>query len=134
MEITTSTKSLDDALLRQIKTSILACFFAALLGAIFVMRLTTRFLRPLGPTVVVLEGLAKGNLKERLRTDREDEVGQMAISLNRALEDIERTVVAISENVFLLGNSSEKLTVLSQQMEGNVGEAFNRANLVSMAA
>ncbi|HIA04165.1 MAG TPA: methyl-accepting chemotaxis protein [Myxococcales bacterium] len=134
VEIATSTQSLDAALLNQIKTNILACLIAALIGALFIMRLTARFLRPLRPTVAVLEGLARGNLKRRLNTDREDEVGQMAMSLNRALEDIEGTVVAISKNALLLGNSSEKLSLLSHQMEGNAGEASNRANLVSTAA
>ncbi|AMV23936.1 Methyl-accepting chemotaxis protein II [Gemmata sp. SH-PL17] len=40
---------------------------------------------PLGRTVVVLEGVAKGDLTKRADADSQDEVGRMAVALNAAI-------------------------------------------------
>ncbi len=40
---------------------------------------------PLGRTVVVLEGVAKGDLTKRADVDSQDEVGRMAVALNTAI-------------------------------------------------
>jgi methyl-accepting chemotaxis protein len=93
-----------------------------------------RALKSLDSTVNALEGLARGDLQGTIADEGDDEMGRMALAVNSALQNIGKTVIAISENAVLLGNSSEELSVVSQQIGVNAKEVSSRANLVSSAA
>ncbi|MEO7999801.1 MAG: methyl-accepting chemotaxis protein [Gemmatimonadaceae bacterium] len=103
----------------------------ALLLGWFVARKITR---PLDETVRVLEEVADGNLRSRLTVQSRDELGQMAGSLNTALDSISNALSAFAENAQALASSSEELNAVSLQMGNNATATSSQANVVSVSA
>ena len=97
----------------------------------FIMRFIGSRLRQ---TVQVMEAVAEGNLQPRLIVDSRDEVGQMAVTLNRALDRMSHTILAIDANSQMLGSSAQELAAVSQQMSSNAEETAAQGNLVSAAS
>jgi methyl-accepting chemotaxis protein len=96
-----------------------------------IARMTTR---PLKETVKILEAVAAGDLTKRVVVERKDEIGQMYVALNLALERMGNAVHSIGRNSDLLGNSSAKLSMVSQQMATNAEATATQANVASAAA
>ena len=90
--------------------------------------------RPLQKTVDVLDGLAHGRLDQRLDVDTTDEVGQMAVALNAAMDRLTTTMKTIASDSQSLAASSEELSAVSGQMSGSAEESAAQANVVSAAA
>ena len=101
---------------------------------IFTVGFLSRRLRPLGTTVSVLQAVASGDLTGRLDLQTKDEVGQMGVALNQALEKMGATVQEIARHIHVLGNSSEDLAEVSQRMRANSGETVTQVNVVSVAS
>ncbi|MCC7195098.1 MAG: methyl-accepting chemotaxis protein [Gemmatimonadaceae bacterium] len=90
--------------------------------------------RPLNETVNVLQHVADGDLTPRLVVRSEDEIGQMGVALNTALESVSTAMAAIGQNAQALASSSEELSAVSTQMGGNATETSSQASVVSAAA
>jgi methyl-accepting chemotaxis protein len=87
---------------------------ALLLMLIVVQMITQSVSRPLGQTVTVLTGLAEGKLNQRLRVNSRDEVGQMGVALNSALDRLSDTVSTVIESAAQLSNASDQISGASQ--------------------
>jgi methyl-accepting chemotaxis protein len=90
--------------------------------------------RPLHKTVTVLERVADGDLVTELEISGQDEVGQMAAALNRAVQSMRTAIERIASEAHTLADSSASLTKVSYQMGDNAGETSSQAAVVAETA
>ncbi len=96
---------------------------------------TTRMiLSSLRNTMVVLQAVAEGDLRDRVHIESQDESGIMGESLNRTLDKLTSTIAAIAENAQHVAAASEELSATSQQISANSEETSAQAQVVSQAA
>jgi methyl-accepting chemotaxis protein len=88
---------------------------------------------PLNKTVVVLQSVATGDLRDRVQVDSKDESGIMGDALNSALDKIVHTMLAIGDAAVSLASSSEEFSATSQQITANSEETSAQAHVVSAA-
>jgi methyl-accepting chemotaxis protein len=106
---------------------LLTLIVAVLLGVVLALAISTRMVRPLRKTVRVLEGVASGDLTQRLDVQSADEVGQMAKALNSTLS-------TVSDVIRMLDSEAAKLAELASAEEDGAQESVSRsAELASMA-
>ncbi|MFN7952429.1 MAG: methyl-accepting chemotaxis protein [bacterium] len=77
------------------RTMLLATAGVGLLLALGVWRYCRSITRPLASTVAVLEGLAGGDLRNRVHVTSDDELGRMGHALNTATEKLRDMVIQI---------------------------------------
>ncbi|MEI6620887.1 MAG: methyl-accepting chemotaxis protein [Actinomycetes bacterium] len=107
---------------------------ALVLAAVMALASTRSVTKPLRRTVELLRQVATGDLRGRLQTDSNDEVGQMGVALNEALERMSETIGAIERTAATLLAASEELSSLSLQMSAISEETASKASSVSAAA
>ncbi len=109
---------------------------AVILSLIPVLVLVVRanIQRPLTEAVGVLSRVADGDLTARLEVARDDEIGRMGVALNKAVDVMRTSIVAISDSARTLGAASEELSSVSTQMGANAEETSAQAGVVSAAA
>ncbi len=78
--------------------------------------------QPLLATVGVLEKVAEGDLTVQLDLDTEDEVGKMAVALNRATEAIRATLADVRKSADNMSNSAQQLAAASEQLASGAQE------------
>jgi methyl-accepting chemotaxis protein len=78
--------------------------------------------KPLLATVGVLEKVAEGDLTVQLDLDTEDEVGEMAVALNRATEAIRTTLADVRKSADNMSNSAQQLAAASEQLASGAQE------------
>jgi methyl-accepting chemotaxis protein len=71
---------------------------------------------PLQRTVHVLTGLAAGRLDQRLEVRSRDEVGQMAVALNSALDRLADTVGTVIDSSAQINNAAGQISGASQSL------------------
>ncbi|GIE85693.1 methyl-accepting chemotaxis protein [Actinoplanes regularis] len=71
---------------------------------------------PLQRTVDVLAGLAAGRLDQRLKVDSRDEVGQMAVALNAAMDRLSDTVGTVVDSSAHINNAANQISGASQAL------------------
>ena len=89
---------------------------------------------PLHRSVEVLEAVASGDLRPRVKSPSHDEVGQMGAAMNNTLDRIGQTLDGISDGSNSLSASSEELSAVSQQLSAAAEETAAQAASVSAAA
>jgi methyl-accepting chemotaxis protein len=114
----------------QYAVTAITAILAILLG-MMIARIVTK---PLQDTVAVLTRVAEGDLTARSQVDTKDEIGQLAVALNRAVEAMDESIGAIAQNAQALAASSEELSAVSTQMGANAEETSSQAGVVSAAA
>lgn len=90
--------------------------------------------RPLRRTVGVLNAVADGDFTQQLEVTSRDEVGEMAMALNRAVSLLRATLEAVGDNVVILASASDELAAVSCQMAQNAEETASQAAVVSESA
>jgi methyl-accepting chemotaxis protein len=116
---------------RIILWSVLAALVGMLICTVWIIR-SVRY--PLTQAVSVLQGLAGGDLRQRLELVSNDEFGQMAQALNQSIEGISTAVQTIDQAAGTLAHSSSGLSQISQQMRDNLADTSAQATVVSAAA
>ena len=91
-------------------------------------------LSPLTQTLIVLQGLADGDLTRQVSVDSADEIGAMGSALNRAIDGVAKAIGLIAENAVRVASASEELNATSQQITANSEETSAQADVVSKAA
>jgi methyl-accepting chemotaxis protein len=86
---------------------------------------------PLKEAAAALKRVANGDLTPRLAVQSENEVGQMAGSLNEALESLSLVMRGIGERTQALATASQELSTLSSQLTSNADDTSVRAGVVS---
>ncbi|MBZ5736616.1 methyl-accepting chemotaxis protein [Nocardioides mangrovi] len=99
--------------------------------SLFVARL---IVRPIHRVSTVLDAVAEGRLVERVEVTSGDEVGQMGVALNNALDRLGAAMAAIDENARSLASASAELSEVSGQMSASASTSSSQAGVVSAAA
>ncbi|MHC4549587.1 MAG: methyl-accepting chemotaxis protein [Planctomycetota bacterium] len=83
-----------------------------------------------------LEEIAQGegDLTQRLESETQDEVGDLAYWFNTFIDAQRDRIFLIAQNSKLLGASSDQLATVSEQMSANAEETSTQANVVSSAS
>lgn len=100
----------------------------------FAYTIARSILGPLHETLIVLQGLADGDLRHQVTVDSTDEVGAMGRALNRAIDGVAKAIGLIAENAVLVASASEELNATSQQITANAEETSAQADMVSKSA
>jgi HAMP domain-containing protein len=90
---------------------------AAVVGVLLAIFTTRSMTDPLKQMRGVLEAAAAGDLTQRMDTDRADELGQMAVALNEALESTRTAMVQVDTMIGALAGVSEDLTSAAVALE-----------------
>ena len=92
---------------------------AGLLLALIIGWVTARLIAtPLRDTAHVLEAVAMGDLTQRVTVDSQDEVGRIAVALNRAVESL-ATMAKVAETI-AHGDLTVEPAVLSRRLDHGV--------------
>lgn len=89
---------------------------------------------PLAQTILYSQAIARGDLSQRLRLQRRDEIGALMRAMDSMADGLQRQQQSISQTAQTLASSSQELTSVSQQMASNSEETSSQANVVSAAA
>jgi methyl-accepting chemotaxis protein len=90
--------------------------------------------RPLGQTVQLARAIADGDLSQRLRIARRDEIGELAVALDKMADGLQSQQKDIAQTAQTLAGSAQELTSVSQQMAANAEETAAQAGVAAAAA
>lgn len=95
----------------------LAIAIIALLSSVFLSRLVASTVASsLAQTVSVLQSMAAGDLSQRMTFESKDEVGQMATSLNAALDNLNQLLTQIKQSAYTVSSSSTEIDTASNNI------------------
>ncbi len=89
---------------------------------------------PLDESVRVMDAVAGGDLDARVAVGRNDELGQLGAAVNRALESLGSALSRIAENAVAVGNASEELASVSNELQSSAKETSEQTALASAAS
>ena len=95
---------------------------ALLLGVILSIVIARGFSVPLGHAVMVLEKVADGDLTVRSEVYTKDEVGRMALALNRAVEKLNSTMQEVADSAANASSSAQQLAAASEAIASGAQE------------
>ena len=93
-----------------------------------------RLVRTVLDVVKMANSLAEGDLTTRVEATSDDELGDLARTMNHVCERLCSAMQGIGQSATVLASSSEELTAVSQQMSTNAEETAAQANTVSAAS
>jgi len=108
-----------EANMHGILIGVFAAIAAAIPIALWVMRSITR---PIGDAVEVIDKLADCDLTVTLDNDSHDEIGQMAKSLNKAMEKLRATMQQVTSNAENASASSQELSAAAESIASGAQE------------
>jgi methyl-accepting chemotaxis protein len=104
------------------------------LGVILSLAVTRSISRPLAQTVQLARAIADGDLSQRLRIARRDEIGELAVALDKMADGLQSQQKDIAQTAQTLAGSAQELTTVSQQMAANAEETAAQAGVAAAAA
>ena len=104
---------------------------AVLVGAGVGWLLLRSVLQRIRRTADVLKSVAEGNLTRRLELDSGDEIGQMNLALNQALDRVGRTMATLNENAGILNSSAEEVADVSQKLNQHAAQSSSDMQVAS---
>ncbi len=90
--------------------------------------------RPLARTVEFVKRMGEGDFSQKLAIDRQDEVGQLALSMNQMVDQLGALLRNLTEGVSTLSSSATELEAISGQMTTGTTQTSSRAATVAAAA
>jgi methyl-accepting chemotaxis protein len=103
-------------------TIIVASVVAMVIGLALAFAVGRVISSPLRKTVTLLQALAEGRLDQRLDLDTRDEVGQMSVALNAAMEKVGSTVSEVLMATEQLASASLQISEASQTLSQTATE------------
>ncbi|WP_345733964.1 methyl-accepting chemotaxis protein, partial [Cryptosporangium minutisporangium] len=82
----------------------------------------------------VLDSVADGDLTRHAPVDSRDEVGVMAVAVNRATESIRQTVAALSASARTLADSSQQLSASAEAIAGTAQDTSAQTSVLASAS
>ncbi|MFC4066701.1 methyl-accepting chemotaxis protein [Actinoplanes subglobosus] len=116
------------------RASIIMIIVGAVLALTLGVMVARRIVRSLTRVKVVCEALAEGDLTRTSGVTSADEPGQMAQALDRAVENLRRTVQTIDGSATALASAAEQMSSTALQIAGSAEQASTQAMTVSAAA
>ncbi len=114
--------------------SITSMVIGLIIGLIVSTLITRQIVLPLRQGVGFSERIARGDLTQNLEIHRDDEIGQLATSMNEMVDGLRVNIQSIANNAQSLSASSEELTSVSTQVSSAAEETASQSNIVSAAA
>ncbi|AZE58595.1 Methyl-accepting chemotaxis protein McpS [Pseudomonas fluorescens] len=96
----------------QLLVGVLLSFMIAIALGVCITRSITR---PIASAVISAERVARGDLTEMIRTDREDEVGQLLNALNAMQRSLKKTLQEIASASDQLAAAAEELSAVTDE-------------------
>ncbi|WP_022667700.1 methyl-accepting chemotaxis protein [Desulfospira joergensenii] len=90
--------------------------------------------KPINSAVIFANALAKGDLTQRLKIDRKDEIGKLLSAMDSMSMSLRKIFKDISTGVGTLTSSSTELSSVSEQMNTHSTQTAERSNSVAAAA
>jgi methyl-accepting chemotaxis protein len=107
---------------------------AAAFGSFIAIYLSRKISRAASSALGQAEAIAGGDLTgEEVTVESNDELGDLAIAMNKMRSNLVKMIVAVSENAQQVANASEEFSAVSQQITSNSEETSAQANVVSNA-
>jgi methyl-accepting chemotaxis protein len=116
------------------KMLLFAVLLAVVMAAAMAWITSRSVARPVQAIGVVLEAMAKGDLRLRASESSRDEIGMMARALNTALTSIGVTLQNIGGNADILAASAETMSATSTRLSSSAEESASQSEVVSAAA
>jgi len=116
---------------RSLRTTELLTLAAILFGLGFTFVLTKAITRPVLKTASFAAVMAKGDFTSKLEIHQQDEIGEMAHSLNSMVDQLGNTIREIIKGVTNLSDSSTGLTSISRQLSASAKDAASKSDLVA---
>jgi methyl-accepting chemotaxis protein len=104
--------------LRMTYSAVFATAFAALIGAL----LTRSITRPVLSSVALVQGIAGGDLRERIKVTARDETGQLQQAMQTMTEKLASIIGEILAGAEALSSASEQLATTSQSLSQGTSE------------
>ena len=106
----------------------------AILALLFAARAVRRsIVVPLDESVRVMDAIAGGDLEARVSVSRDDELGRLAVAVNRAVESLGDALARIADNAIAVGNASEELASVSNELQASAKQTSEQMALASGA-
>ncbi|GIM90776.1 methyl-accepting chemotaxis protein [Paractinoplanes toevensis] len=102
-----------------------------LILAVFGYRVGRGIIRPLGTAVEALRRVAQRDYTVDVPVHGRDEIAQMSTALNAAVGDIREAIRTIAGGARRLTEASQRLTVISHDVDASSGETSGQAGTVS---
>ena len=128
-------KEISQYLIGYVKT----LFYILAAAIIFLLGLVSFFIirsiaLPLKKTVDFVEEMAKGNLTLSLKIKNQDELGMMATAMNTMTHSLSAMIMDMKSGIIRLGNSSNGLFGISDQLSTLAGQTADKSDRVSGSA
>lgn len=99
------------------------------IGSVLALYLTSYFARPINGMVKAAEAIASGNLEVNVESKNKDQLGQLAMSFNRMVEQLRTQRHTLLERQAYLETSSQHLLeAMDQLAAGNLTRRISRAS------
>lgn len=113
--------------------NILTLVISIVLGVTISIFLTRSITGPVQEAVNVAMAIAKGDLRSRVRSHSQDEIGDLANSLNNSTEHLQDIVKELGLNSQTLAAASEELNATSNSLASGSEEMSTQAQVVAAA-
>jgi len=108
--------------------------FSILFGLFISFAITKGVTRPINMSLEISQKLANGDFSNKLNIFQKDEMGDLANSLNKMIENISEMITEISTGIDTISSSSTELSSVSEHMSNNAQKASDLSNSVATAA
>jgi len=99
----------------------------------FLRRITAGIVGPLSRVVELAGSLAKGDLTNRLKLDREDEIGVLVRALNDSSANLSVMIAKVRHNTEMQATASQEMSSVSSQMASTAEEMGTQSEIVADA-
>ncbi|MFM2485317.1 methyl-accepting chemotaxis protein [Celerinatantimonas yamalensis] len=119
---------------QQIKQRIFVVLAAVIILSIFMTWWIRRIIvGPIHQLMAVVASIATGDLTQQVKTDRQDEIGQLYVSMDEMSQKLAELIRAIGSGISQLSSASEQLNVISQQGVERAGKQQQQTDQVATA-
>ncbi|MCF1488863.1 methyl-accepting chemotaxis protein [Pseudomonas sp. AA27] len=133
-EMSVSQTTVRDQGTQQAKTLLAgATALALLLGVLAAFAITRQIIVPLRQTLAAAERVAGGDLRQDLKADRRDELGQLQASMQRMTQALRELIGGIGDGVTQIASAAEELSAVTEQTSAGVNNQKVETDQVATA-
>jgi methyl-accepting chemotaxis protein len=133
-EILDDLGAIERSIRNKLLTSFILTFVVSVVALILlVWGIRTIIIRPLREVVDEMRDVAEGDLSKELKNDRNDEIGELATSVNTAVENMRKTLTGVLESSCKVATAVGTIYGTSEQMATGAEEVAAQAETVATA-
>ena len=115
-------------------TATVTVILGAMIAVAFGVFLSRSISTPLAQGVAMLKSMSEGNISNRLKMERSDEIGVMAKAMDAMADNLTSMIRNIGDGVKTLSSSATEMSAISNQMTSGAEGTVSKANAVAAAA